>query len=119
MGSVYFARNGTVPNFERVREGLLPELDEAHRSEIHGTTGGVHVFRYLLALWQRHPERPPIDTFPSSRIQHRATVLRRRVRGARPLADTRDAAPGLCVHAKKSTTNMIYIKDPGRDVSQL
>jgi glutamine amidotransferase len=57
-----FAHNGTVPNFERVRERLLPELDEPHRSEIHGTTDSEHVFRYLLTLWQRHPDRPLIDT---------------------------------------------------------
>lgn len=53
-----FAHNGTVPDFERVREALLPELDEPHRSEIHGTTDSEHIFRYLLTLWQRHPERP-------------------------------------------------------------
>ena len=52
-----FAHNGTVPDFERVREALLPELDELHRSEIHGTTDSEHIFRYLLTLWQRHPER--------------------------------------------------------------
>lgn len=57
-----FAHNGTVPNFERVRERLLPELDEPHRSDIHGTTDSEHVFRYLLTLWQRHPDRPLIDT---------------------------------------------------------
>ncbi len=33
-----FAHNGTVPDFDRVREALLPALDEPHRSEIHGTT---------------------------------------------------------------------------------
>lgn len=55
-----FAHNGTVPDFERVREALLPELDELHRSEIHGTTDSEHIFRYLLTLWQRHPERPLI-----------------------------------------------------------
>jgi glutamine amidotransferase len=57
-----FAHNGTVPNFNRVRERLLPELDEPHRSEIHGTTDSEHVFRYLLTLWQRHPDRPLIVT---------------------------------------------------------
>jgi len=57
-----FAHNGTVPNFARVRERLLPQLVEPHRSEIHGTTDSEHVFRYLLTLWQRHPERPILDT---------------------------------------------------------
>ncbi|HEX9768305.1 MAG TPA: class II glutamine amidotransferase [Kiloniellales bacterium] len=57
-----FAHNGTVPNFERVCERLLPELDEIHRTEIHGSTDSEHVFRYLLTLWGRNPERPLIET---------------------------------------------------------
>lgn len=56
-----FAHNGTVPNFEQVRGALLPELDELHRNEIGGATDSEHVFRYLLTLWQSHPERPLID----------------------------------------------------------
>jgi glutamine amidotransferase len=56
-----FAHNGTVPNFEQVRQRLLPELDELHRNEIRGTTDSEHVFRYLLTLWERHPERPLIE----------------------------------------------------------
>lgn len=55
------AHNGTVPDFETVREALLPSLDEPHRSEIHGTTDSEHIFRYLLTLWQRQPERPLLD----------------------------------------------------------
>ena len=57
-----FAHNGTVPNFEQVRQRLLPELDELHRNEIHGTTDSEHVFRYLLTLWERYPDRPLIET---------------------------------------------------------
>jgi len=57
-----FAHNGTVPNFERVCERLLPELDEIHRTEIHGSTDSEHVFRNLLTLWGRNPERPLIET---------------------------------------------------------
>jgi glutamine amidotransferase len=56
-----FAHNGTVPNFERVRERLLPELDELHHNEIQGTTDSEHIFRYLLTLRGRHPERPLIQ----------------------------------------------------------
>lgn len=55
-----FAHNGTVPNFGLVRERLLPELDELHHNEIQGTTDSEHIFRYLLTLWGRHPERPLI-----------------------------------------------------------
>ncbi|MCP4317700.1 MAG: class II glutamine amidotransferase [Hyphomicrobiales bacterium] len=57
-----FAHNGTVPQFEQVRVPLLEALDPLHRSEIRGTTDSEHVFRYLLTLWQRHPELPLIDT---------------------------------------------------------
>ena len=57
-----FAHNGTVPNFEQVRQRLLPELDELHRNEIHGTTDSEHVFRYLLTLWEGYPDRPLIET---------------------------------------------------------
>ena len=56
-----FAHNGTVPNFELLRSELLPELDELHRNEIRGSTDSEHLFRYLLTLWQSHPERPLID----------------------------------------------------------
>jgi len=57
-----FAHNGTVPHFDGVRDRLLPELEEPHRSEIHGTTDSEHVFRYLLTLWRRRPDRPLSDT---------------------------------------------------------
>lgn len=56
-----FAHNGTVPNFERVRERLLPALNEQQRNEIRGTTDSEHLFRYLLTLWQYHPERPLME----------------------------------------------------------
>jgi predicted glutamine amidotransferase len=46
-----FAHNGTVPNFERVCERLLPELDEVHRTDIQGNTDSEHIFRYVLTLW--------------------------------------------------------------------
>ena len=60
-GRWLFAHNGTVRGFDRVRERLLPALDDLHRSEIRGTTDSEHVFRYLLTLWERHPERSLID----------------------------------------------------------
>lgn len=57
-----FAHNGTVPNFEQVRHRLLEALDPLHRTEIKGGTDSEHVFRYLMTLWQREPERPLLET---------------------------------------------------------
>jgi len=61
-GAWLFAHNGTVRNFDRVRERMLPALDPLHRSEIRGTTDSEHVFRYLLTLWQRNPQVPLLET---------------------------------------------------------
>ncbi len=57
-----FAHNGTVPNFDLVRERLLEALDPLHRTEIRGSTDSEHVFRYILTLWAQHPERPLMET---------------------------------------------------------
>ncbi len=57
-----FAHNGTVPNFDKVRDRLLEELDPLHRTEIRGGTDSEHVFRYLLGLWERDPGRPLMET---------------------------------------------------------
>ena len=60
-----FAHNGTVPNFDRVRDRLIDVMDPLHRSEIRGSTDSEHVFRYLLGVWQQHPERPLLETLSS------------------------------------------------------
>ncbi len=57
-----FAHNGTVPNFDRVRDRLIEELAPLHRTEIHGSTDSEHVFRYLMTLWEQEPARPLMDT---------------------------------------------------------
>ena len=57
-----FAHNGTIPNFEQVRERLLDAMDPLQRNEVHGSTDSEHVFRYLMSLWEHHPERPLIET---------------------------------------------------------
>lgn len=56
-----FAHNGTVPNFDLVRDVLLNDISPQHRDEIHGTTDSEHIFRYLLSLYEREPERPLVD----------------------------------------------------------
>ena len=61
-GAWLFAHNGTVRNFDRVRERLLPALDPLHRNEIRGTTDSEHLFRYLLTLWQRNPQVSLLET---------------------------------------------------------
>ena len=57
-----FAHNGTVPEFDRVRDRLIEATDPLHRSEIRGATDSEHVFRYLMGLWQEDPGRPLLDT---------------------------------------------------------
>ncbi|NNE51737.1 MAG: class II glutamine amidotransferase [Sulfitobacter sp.] len=61
-GRWIFAHNGTVPNFDQVRFRLLEHMDPLHRSEISGSTDSEHVFRYLLSLFLRHPERGLLPT---------------------------------------------------------
>lgn len=56
-GNWIFAHNGTIPNFDRVRFAMLDRMDPLHRSEIDGETDSEHIFRYLLSLVLRHPER--------------------------------------------------------------
>lgn len=56
-GQWIFAHNGTVPNFDRVRPLILAHTDPVHRNHINGTTDSEHVFRYLLSLFLRHPDR--------------------------------------------------------------
>jgi predicted glutamine amidotransferase len=57
-----FAHNGTVPNFDQVRDRMLKETDPLHRTEIHGSTDSEHLFRFLMSLWEHNPERPLIET---------------------------------------------------------
>jgi predicted glutamine amidotransferase len=57
-----FAHNGTVPNFDKVRERLIERLDPLHRNEIHGSTDSEHIFRYLMTLWEHDPGRPLLET---------------------------------------------------------
>ncbi|WP_227269525.1 class II glutamine amidotransferase [Roseobacter weihaiensis] len=56
-GRWIFAHNGTVPNFEQLRFRFLENMDPLHRTQVHGTTDSEHIFRYLLSLFLRHPER--------------------------------------------------------------
>ena len=55
-GRWIFAHNGTVPNFSRVRDLMLPAIDHFYLDEIRGTTDSEHIFYYLLTLWRNHPE---------------------------------------------------------------
>ena len=57
-----FAHNGTVANFDQVRDRMLEEIDPLHRTEIHGSTDSEHLFRFLMSLWEHNPERPLIET---------------------------------------------------------
>ncbi len=61
-GRWIFAHNGTVPNFPRVRDLMLDEIDPANRAEIHGATDSEHVFHYLLSLWAANPQTDLLET---------------------------------------------------------
>ncbi len=61
-GRWLFAHNGTVSNFDRIRDRMLEAMDPLHRDEIHGTTDSEHIFRYLLTLEMHEPERELRET---------------------------------------------------------
>ncbi|MDP2618960.1 MAG: class II glutamine amidotransferase [Hyphomicrobiales bacterium] len=61
-GRWLFAHNGTVPNFDAIRRWMLEAMDPLHRNEIRGTTDSEHIFRYLLSLEMRAPERALRET---------------------------------------------------------
>ncbi len=65
-GRWIFAHNGTVSNFEKVRDILLDHLDPLHRTEIQGSTDSEHVFRYILSRWQHHPEQDLLSVLKHS-----------------------------------------------------
>jgi len=55
-GRFTFAHNGTIPDFERVRQRMLAETDPLHRHAIRGQTDSEHLFHYLLTRWSRGPQ---------------------------------------------------------------
>ena len=60
-GRWIFAHNGTVPNFLKVRDLMIPQIDPLLRNDIKGTTDSEHIFFYLLSLHQKHPELTLMD----------------------------------------------------------
>lgn len=60
-GRWIFAHNGTVPNFMKVRDRMIPEVDPMLRNDIKGTTDSEHIFYYLLSLHMRQPATPLVD----------------------------------------------------------
>ena len=61
-GRFIFAHNGTVPNFEQVRDRMIDQIDPLHRAEIRGQTDSEHVFHYLLTKWSHGPQSDLLDT---------------------------------------------------------
>lgn len=57
-GRWIFAHNGTIRNFRRVRDRMIPHIDPMLRNDIKGTTDSEHVFYYLMTLRMHHPELP-------------------------------------------------------------
>ncbi len=60
-GRWVFAHNGTIPKFDQVRQHMLKAIDALNRREIYGSTDSEHIFRYLLTLWRKTPERSLIE----------------------------------------------------------
>ena len=60
-GRWIFAHNGTIPKFNRIRTRMLEEMDALNRQEVRGSTDSEHVFRYLLTLFAKNPEKPLIE----------------------------------------------------------
>lgn len=55
-GRWIFAHNGTIPNFLKVRDQMIPHIDPLLQNDIRGTTDSEHVFYFLLSLHMKHPE---------------------------------------------------------------
>ena len=56
-GRWIFVHNGTVPDFMKVRDRMILEIDPVMRNDIKGTTDSEHIFYYLLSLHSKHPEQ--------------------------------------------------------------
>jgi glutamine amidotransferase len=56
-GRWLLAHNGTIGAFEQIRDHMLEAMDPIHRNEIHGVTDSEHIFRYLLSLAMKEPEK--------------------------------------------------------------
>ena len=57
-GAWIFAHNGTIPNFLKVRDLMIPHIDPLLRNDIRGTTDSEHIFYYLMTLHLKHPDVP-------------------------------------------------------------
>ncbi len=55
-GRWIFAHNGTIPNFLKVRDHMMPHIDPLLQNDIRGTTDSEHIFYFLLSLHMEHPE---------------------------------------------------------------
>jgi len=52
-GKWVFAHNGTVPNFQQIKEKLLGETAPSLRAAIKGQTDSEHIFYYALTVFER------------------------------------------------------------------
>ncbi|MFC7047817.1 class II glutamine amidotransferase [Emcibacter nanhaiensis] len=67
-GRWVFAHNGTVPNFDQVREKILLATAPEHRNQIKGETDSEHLFRYARTLIDRE-EKPEISRIVRKVVQ--------------------------------------------------
>lgn len=52
-GKWVFAHNGTIPNFDYIREKILAEIEPSLRDAIKGETDSEHIFYYALTLFEK------------------------------------------------------------------
>ena len=57
-GRWIFAHNGTIPNFLKVRDRMLPHIDSLLRNDIRGATDSEHIFFFLLSMRLANPAMP-------------------------------------------------------------
>jgi predicted glutamine amidotransferase len=57
-GRWIFAHNGTIPNFLKVRDRMMPHIDPLLQNDIKGTTDSEHIFYFLRSLQMERPDEP-------------------------------------------------------------
>lgn len=68
-GRWIFVHNGTVPEFLKVRDRMIEEVDPLLRNDIKGTTDSETIFYYVLSLHMKDPAQPLMQIFRQAILQ--------------------------------------------------